>query len=35
MFPVDYIFTYSDFDIKVSSKDTDVKALNRMIALPE
>lgn len=30
--PVDYIFTYSDFDIEVSSKDAVVKALNRMAA---
>jgi len=29
-FPVDYIFTYSDFDIEVSSKAAVVKALNRM-----
>lgn len=29
--PVDYIFTYSDFDIEVSSKDAVVKALNRMV----
>jgi hypothetical protein len=31
-FPVDYLFTYSDFDIEVSSKATVVKALNRMAA---
>jgi hypothetical protein len=31
-FPVDYIFTYSDFDIEVSSKAAVVKALNRMAA---
>jgi hypothetical protein len=30
--PVDHIFTYSDFDIEVSSKDAVVKALNRMAA---
>lgn len=30
--PIDYIFTYSDFDIEVSSKDAVVKALNRMAA---
>lgn len=30
--PVDYIFSYSDFDIEVSSKDAVVKALNRMTA---
>ena len=31
-FPVDYIFTCSDFDIEVSSKSAVVKALNRMAA---
>jgi hypothetical protein len=30
--PVDYIFTYSDFDIEVISKAAVVKALNRMAA---
>ncbi len=28
--PADYVFTYGDFDIEVSSKDAVVKALNRM-----
>lgn len=30
--PTDYIFTYTDFDVAVSSKDAVVKALNRMAA---
>lgn len=30
--PTDFVFTYSDFDIQVSSKDAVVKALNRMAA---
>jgi len=30
--PTDYIFTYTDFDVEVSSKDAVVKALNRMAA---
>ena len=30
--PTDYIFTYSDFDVEVKSKDAVVKALNRMVA---
>ena len=30
--PVDYIFTYSDFDMAVNSKDAIVKALNRLVA---
>jgi len=30
--PTDFVFTYSDFDVQVSSKDAVVKALNRMAA---